>query len=346
MIKSKKLQLVMVLVLACLCAPILSAEPNKAETELKFDIRKDRPPARHLMPRSSSRDLYTNYAVLFVRGDWDIYGRDVPIEAMLETSAGQSMSQLQHEIISNQSIRFMDNGSTISDYTYFQLFGVGEDDVQKMVKAFVEILANQVNVNMQNLIKRKNELREKIAGAEKELAEKETQQKDVEESFEEVKKKVHYLSAEEARKTVEELNKTLDELNIEIAGMQRKLSAIDEEHSAARTHMKSREQQEIYKNTIWPKLELMRIDQIIDLRVAEERNRTALKIRREAKEFYHLQEQSLETQKILRALSNRLSNHQESLRNIERRLTTEPGLLSPKVFQNKVTIYPVRVEED
>ena len=38
MIKSKKLQLVTVLLLACFCSQLSGAEPNGAGTELKFDI--------------------------------------------------------------------------------------------------------------------------------------------------------------------------------------------------------------------------------------------------------------------------------------------------------------------
>ncbi len=347
MVKSKKLQLVMVLVLACLCAPVSSAEPNKAEIELKFDIRDDRPPARHLMPRSSSRDVYTHYAVLFVKGDWDIYRRDgIPIEAMLETYAGQSMSQLQREIISNQSIRFMDNGTTISNYTYFQLFGVSQDDVQKMVSAFIEVLASYANKEMRRFLKEQQEYQELIVEDEKGIAEKETEQKDLNKRLEDVKKKVHYLSIEEARKAIEELNKTLDELNIEIAGMERKLIAIREEHENIKKNSQGVEQQKIYSSTIWPRLEQMRIDQIIELRVAGVKQRTAMKIRSEAEEFYNLSKKNLDLLVTLDHFRRELSDHQGSLDSVELIIQKPvPEMLPPKVFQNKVTIYPVKVED-
>ena len=343
MIKSRKHQLVIVLLLVCICVPLLGTEPNEAKTEMKFDIRKDKPPARHLMSRAGSRDIYSHFAVLFLRGNWDIYMRGAPIEAIIETSAGQSMSQMQRDVISNQSIRFMDNNSTISNYTYFQLSGVGEDDVQKMVNAFIEVLANRVDSRRQSLLNQQQELKQKIVLLEDEKLRRETEQKNVMKRLEGVKKKVHYLSIIEAEKTIEELNKTLDELNIEIAGMQVKLKAIAEEHE----HMIKEAQRsgdvrrKIYETTIWPRLEQMRIDQIIELKVAEEKRSTAMKIRREAEEFYHLHEQSIEKVQYLEPLRKKLSNYQESLRNTEMRLKT-PELLSPKIFQNKVTIYPVR----
>lgn len=346
MIKSRKLQLVIVLLLACICASVLGAETNEAKTEIKFDIRNDLPPAHHLMPRAGTHNVYSHFAVLFVRGGWVTYKRGVPIEAMLETTTGQSMSQLQCDIISNQSVRFMDDGSTISGYTYFQLFGVSKDDTKKMVNTFIEVLANRVDSRRQSLLNQQQKLKQKIAGVKKKILEKETELKDMENRLEEVKKKVHYLTADEAGNTIEELNKTLDELNIDIAGMQRKLFAISEEHE----HMSKEAQKsgdvrkKIYETTIWPRLEQMRIDQIIELKVAEEKRSTAMKIRSEAEEFYHLHMQPVELQRYLSPLRRTLSSSQESLRNTDMRLTT-PEFLSPKVFQNKVTIYSVRVED-
>jgi hypothetical protein len=346
MIRSRKLQLVMVLVLACLCAPVLSAEPSDAKTELKFDIRNDRPPARHLRPRSSSPDVDTYYAVLFVRGDWDIYRRDVPVEVMLETSAGRSMSQLQREIISNQSVRFMDNGTTISKYTYFQLFGVGQDDVQKMVSAFIEVMVNFANKEMQHFLKEKQKFQELIVEDQKKITEKETEQKDLNKRLEDVKRKVHYLSVEEAGKAIEELNKTLDELSIEIAGMQRKLFAIREEHENTKKNAQGVEQLKIYRSTIWPRLEQMRIDQIIELKVAEEKQKTAVKIRTEVEEFYNLSQKNQDLLLTLARLRRELSRQQGSLDSVERIIQNPvPEMLPPKVFQNKVTIYPVKVED-
>ena len=343
MIKSRKIELVIVLILICTYGLVSGIEPNEAKTELKFEVRNDPPQARHLQARSSSPDVDTHYAVLFVRGDWDIYVRNAPIEAMLETSAGQSMSQLQREIISNQSVKFRDDGMTISKYTYFQLFGVSEDDVKKMVNAFIEVLANFADKETQHFQKERQKYQKLIVEDKKRVAEKETEQKDVEKRFEGVKKKVHYLSVEEARKSIEELNKTLDELNIDIAGMQRKLFAIREEHDNTKQNAQGVEQLKIYRSTIWPRLEQMRIDQIIELKVAEEKQRTAMKIRSEAEEFYNLSQKNRDLLLTLGRLRKELSRHQGSLDSVERIIQNPtPEMLPPKVFRNKVTIYPVK----
>lgn len=340
MIMSSKLQLILTVILVCTCSLGISAEPNEAETEIKFDIRQSKPrigfPKQNTLPYGT-----THYAVLLVRGNWSMFHTRIPIEEILESSDGQSLSQKQRDTISNRVINFMDYGSKISDYTYFQLYGVSEDDVKKMVKAFLEIITNRVNRNKQRSIKLKKEYHTKMTEMQKKLTEKQELQKKVEKDFENVKNNTHYLSPEEAQKTVEKLNATIDELNIEISGMKIKLQAIDEEHNKAKESMKNFEQQEIYQNTIWPKLELMRIDQIIDLKVAEQKRQKASIIRWEAEQFYKLHQQKLEIQNTLISLQSKLSHYQENLHNFDRRLSTEPELQPLKVFQNKITIYPL-----
>ena len=341
MIKSKKVQLVMILILVYTYSLGISAEPNETKTEIKFDIRQSKPrtgfPRQNTLPNDT-----THYAVLLVRGNWSTFRERIPIEEILESSDGQSMSQKQCDTISNRAINFMDYGSKISNYTYFQLYGVSEDDVKKMVKAFIKIIENRIESDKLRLMTLKKECHTEITEMQKQLSEKQELQKKAEKDFKNVKSRTRYLSSEEAKKTVEKLNTILDELKIEISGMEIKLKAIAEEHKVARDNMKSFEQHEIYQNTIWPKLELMRIDQIIDLRVAEGKRRTASKIRQEAEQFYTLHQQKYEIEFELVDLTRKLSDYQSQLDSINRNLSTEPKFQPLKIFQNKVTIYPVQ----
>jgi hypothetical protein len=341
MIKSRKVQLVMLLILVYTYSLGISAEPNETKTEIKFDIRQSKPrtgfPRQNTLPNDT-----THYAVLLVRGNWSTFRERIPIEEILEISDGQSMSQKQCDTISNRAINFMDYESKISNYTYFQLYGVSEDDVKKMVKAFIKIIENRIESDKLRLMTLKKECQTKLTEMQKQLSEKQELQKKAEKDFENVKNNTHYLSPEEAKKTVEKLNTILDNLNIEISGMKIKLETIDREHAAAKDRMKSFEQQEIYQNSIWPKLELMRIDQIIDLRVAEEKRKIASRIRQEAEQFYTLHQQKYEKELELIGLKRRLSDCQGQLDSINRSLSTEPKLQPLKIFQNKVTIYPVQ----
>jgi len=272
-----------------------------------------------------------------------VYARVGPIAAMLETSAGRAMSQEQRDLISNQSIQVSDYGTTIGSYTYFRLYGVSEDDTKKMVEAFIEVLAEKASARMQSLLSQREELKEKIAGVEQKILGKETELKDMGNRLEEVRKKVHYLSTDEAKKTIEELNRMLYELNIEIAGLRAKVSA-NEKYLREKDEVAGRSRS--VSSTVLDKLEQIRSEHVIELAGALARKEAATKIRNEAEEFYNLHMQPIELQRYLSPLRKTLSSSQESLQNFEERLANPtPDMLPPKVYQNKVTIYPVRVED-
>ena len=343
MMKLRKLQLVMFLVLTCIYASVLGAEPNEPKTELKFEIKSHQPPAWQIRRIFRPPFESTHFAVLFVRGDWMVYARVGPIAAMLETSAGRAMSQEQRDLISNQSIQVSDYGTTIGSYTYFRLYGVSEDDTKKMVEAFIEVLAEKASARMQSLLSQREELKEKIAGVEQKILGKETELKDMGNRLEEVRKKVHYLSTDEAKKTIEELNRMLYELNIEIAGLRAKVSA-NEKYLREKDEVAGRSRS--VSSTVLDKLEQIRSEHVIELAGALARKEAATKIRNEAEEFYNLHMQPIELQRYLSPLRKTLSSSQESLQNFEERLANPtPDMLPPKVYQNKVTIYPVRVED-
>jgi hypothetical protein len=327
----------------CMCASSFGAEPNEPKTNIQFEIRSGRPPQTLFRTSFQPPSESTHFAVLFVKGEWDYY-RNKPIEAMLETSAGKAMSPKQCDLISNQSIQMCDYGHTISDYSYFRLFGVNEIDTKKMVEAFMAVLENESKAKKQSLLNTQQRLQEKIAQIEKQILQKEKDVKDAENKLGQIKKKVHYLSAEEAKGAVEMLNKTLDELNIEIVGIRVRLEAIAEEHERTRTDaLKSNDaRRKSYETMIWPRLEQMRIDELIEFKVAEAKKAAATTIRDEAEEFYNLSKQPVEMEKHLSSLRETVSRSQGSLESIERELAkSDQFTMPPKVFQNKVTIYPV-----
>jgi hypothetical protein len=213
-----------------------------------------------------------------------------------------------------------------------------------MVEAFIEVLGNESQARKQLLLNRQHELQEKIAEIERQILQSQTETKDARSRLENAKKMVHYLSSEEAKRAVEELNKTLDELNIEIVGIQVKLQAIAEEHDKARAvALKSDDaRRKVYETIIWPRLEQMRIDEIIAFKVAEAKKATAEGIRRKAEEFYNMSILPIEIEGHLSFLKANLSSSQSSLESIEHELKQTGQLATPpKVFQDRVAIYPV-----
>ena len=341
MILSKKFQILVGLAVVCMCDPLIGAEPNEPGTDVKFETRSERPPRdflRRFLPPSQS----THFAALFVKGNW-VDHRDPPIDAILETSSGKAMSPRQRDLLSNQCIQWCDNDSTLSSYSYFQIFGVTENDTEKMAEAFMHFLEKEGEKKRQSLQSEQQRLKRKMAQIEEEMLHNEREAKDVDNRLKEMRRKVHYLSAEEAQKAVEQLNRMLDELNIEIVGIRVKLEAIAEEHERTKADaLKSNARQRSYEAIIWPRLEQMRIDEIIALKVAEAKKAAAARIRDGAEEFYNLSKHPVELENQLGSLRATLSVSQRSLEAVEHELAQTNQLAIPlKVFQSKVSIFPV-----
>ncbi len=339
MIKSKKLQLVMVLISVCACGLTLGAEPNEAETELKIEIRNVRPSpmllrTRRLQPPYGS----THCAVLFIFGDW---GRPptISVETILATSAGLAMSQKQRELVSTLPFRLIEFGQTIGNHTYFRLYGVSEDDTKKMVEAFIEILTEKADARMQSSLNQQQELQEKIAEIKKELPEKQKQAKEAESKYNEIKD-ARYFSLgggeayKKARETMLQMAKMLDVLEIELVGIEVKLKAIEEYRSTHRLPDKR------LSDNIVDKLDQMYVEQMIERKSVKARKEATLRICNREKEFCDLCNLQGSLFNEVRGLERDLSSSEERLNDVEERLANpKPNMLPPKVFQNKVTIY-------
>lgn len=342
MIKSRKLQLLIALILVCTCGLVPGAEPNEAKTELKFEIRSDRPP--QLLSRLVSKPIFgsTHFAVLFIRGDWGSHPAK-SVDAILATSAGRAMSQKQRDLVSTFPFLFRDFGRTIGNHAYFRLYGVCEDDTKKMVEAFIEILAKKADAKVQEYENLLNETKEKISDIKKELPEKQKQFKAAESNYKEIKNARYFVSLHDgevytkAMETMFQMDKMLDVLEIELAGIREKLEALGSYRRTKRLPRK-----ELSDETV-DKLDQMFVEQMVELRGVEARKKAALRIRIREKAFLDLFNRwgSLEVE--VEKLKKSLSGSEEGVHKIEEKLANpEPNMLPPKVYQNKVTIYTVR----
>ena len=344
MIKSRKLQLLIALILVCICVPLLGTEPNEAETELKFEIRSDRP--SQMLIRRSLRPPYgsTHYAVLFIRGRGGDLGRlpTKSVDAILATSAGRAMSQKQRDLVSTLPFRHIDFGQTIGNHTYFRIYGVCEADTKKMVEAFIEVLANKTNKVMQHSLSRQQKYQEKIADIKKELPEKQKQFEAAESKYKEIKDARYFPhdgaeTYKKAKETMFQMDKMLDTLEIEFAGIREKLEALDSYRRTKRLPRK-----ELSDETV-DKLDQMFVEQMVELRGVEARKKAALRIRNREKTFLYFFSQWSNLDSEVNMLKHDLEIAENNLRDADKILANPvPEMLPPKVFQNKVTIYPVR----
>lgn len=341
MIKSRKLQLLIALILVCTCGLVPGAEPNEAKTELKFEIRSDRPP--QLLSRLVSKPIFgsTHFAVLFIRGDWGSHPAK-SVDAILATSAGRAMSQKQRDLVSTFPFLFRDFGRTIGNHAYFRLYGVCEDDTKKMVEAFIEILAKNADAKVQEYEKLLNETKEKIIEIKKELPEKQKQFKAAESNYKEIKNARYFVSLHDgevytkAMETMFQMDKMLDTLEIELAGIREKMKSIE-------LFRRGPEPVRNQSNQVNLRLDEMFVEQMVELRGVEARKKAALRIRNREKEFLDLFNRWGSFEVEVEKLKKSLSGSEERAHKIEEKLANpEPNMLPPKVYQNKVTIYPVR----
>ncbi len=346
MIKSRKVQLLIGLILVCTCGLVPGAEPNEAETGLKFEIKSGQLPQslRRVNPRPPFES--THFAVLFIRGDWGTRPTK-SVDAILATSAGRAMSQKQRDLVSTLPFRTIDFGRTIGNHTYFRLYGVSEDDTKKMVNAFIEILANKANKEMQHFLSLQQKYQKEIAEIKKKLPEKQKQLKAAESKYKEIKNARYFPhdgseTYKKAKETMLQMDKMLDVLEIELAGILEKVKSIEK----YRQRKYAEDGQNFSRETL-DKLDQMFVEQMIELSSAKARQNAALQIREREKEFLNLFSQWSNLDSEVNRLKHDLEISENSLRDVEKILANAvpgmlPQMLPPKVFQNKVTIYPVR----
>ena len=342
MIKSRKFQLATVLFLAYICAPLLSAEPNEAKTELKFETKSSQEARMLLRSQYSPPYGATHYAVLFVRGDW--YRYRIPIDAVLETTSGRAMSQKQRDITSNQSINMRDYNRTISNYTLFQLYGISEDDTKKLAEAVIDTLTSEADKKKQSVLKVLKEHKEKTSEIKKKLPEKQKIYDEAKSKYEQIKNARYFSQINDgevytrAKDTMFQMDKTLDTLEIELAGIHEKLSSIEKYR-----RIKHAEDNKRFSTETLDKLDQMYIEQMIELKSVRVRQKAALGIRKREKKFLDLFSQCMELENEVISLNDQLGNHERNLRQAETRLATPTPEMQPlKIYQNKVIIYPVK----
>lgn len=345
MIKSKKHQLAIVLFLTCFYLPLLGAEPDETTTELEFEIRNDQPP-KWLMRMSQQPPAdSTHCAFLFIRGRWNsqpIKDED-PVLAILSTNAARTMSPALREFVSTLPFKWIDFEKTIGNHTYFRLYGVGEYDTQKIVKAFIEVLANKANKEMQHYLNKIKESKEKIAEIKKKLPEKQKQFIAAESKYKELKNTRYSVfdggqAYDKSMETMLQMDKTLDTLEIELAGIEEKLKSTKH----YRRNKYADDAKKFSPETL-DKLDQMYVEQLIELSSAKARQNTAQKIREREKEFLNLFNQWSNLEGEVNRLKRDLENSENSVLYKKKFLANPvPEMLPPKVYQNKVVIYPVK----
>ena len=342
MISSRKRQIVIVLILACIFLPVLAAEPNETKTELKFETSNEQ-----MKWRINSRQSYgmgpirpTHVAELFIKRYGNLPNLDSQgsYERLFQTKQAnvtKSMSAKQREFLTTSS-SYDIIGSRIPgkpiDYVPFHLYAVSQDDAKKMVQAFIKVLEKRTQERFKANKDYCRELEQEIAKAKKELPEKETQLKKIEEEYKAVKNSTYQFSSDDeavglSKESILENDKTLDKLDIELAGIRERLKVIEMYRDKPNQ-----------RDAVYQRLDEMFIEQIIELRGFEARRSMTERIRNKEQQFLSL----FNEREKLRNEVTKLSKTNQI--RIDDNWRDDPEMLPPEIYQNKVTIYPVLAE--
>jgi hypothetical protein len=268
---------------------------------------------------------------------------------ILKTAAGQSLSEQQQKFLTASDAITWWGVDAIKNHDTVFLYAVSQEDAKKMVQAYFEIHANETNARRQEYEQYVKDRKQEIIEIEKVLPEKQKQADEITPKLMEIKK-THYFWAyddayEKAKETMLEMDKMLDVLTIELAGIREKIAVINEYRKTPQD-MQAIERRRQLPEGMLVKLEQMFVEQTIELKSAEAREQATIKIRDRDKAFVDLFIQWKNLSGEVNKLKFNLEDAEKQAKEIEERLINpEPYMLPPEIYQNKVTIYPVRTEQ-
>lgn len=343
MIKSRKSQLVIGLIVACTCGLALCAEPNETKTDAKFEInnKKSQPwrgtrggPGRGPVKPTHVATFHVRQPNYYLPTDYE------GLLQILKTSTGKSLSEQQRQFLSASDAMVWQGVKDTKNHDTVLLYAVSTDDAKKMVQAFLDVAASRANDDAQHMKTQLNKYEEEVAKAKKELPQKEAKLEAITVEYEVIKKKAHNLSsdpdaAKESKETMLEMNRVLDSLAIEITGIEAKLSAVE----------RIKSQKKVSSIEGLAKLEEIKSEQTVELAGALARKKAAIGIREREEEFYDLYRQRDSLLLQVGFVRNSLTDAELHRQDRRKRLANmEQQMLPPKFYQDKVIIYPVLTE--
>jgi hypothetical protein len=349
MIKSRKFQLVIVLIIAVITSFVLGQEPNLIKEELQFRIGQEE--QKWITDLDEHQGIYpedrteksvikpTHVSIMIIEHTRvpRIYWTEIS-----NNPIGRTMSKQQQEFIAEANGRIR-NLTRKEEGFEFRWYAVSQEDAQKMAQTFINVWKTKVDKKLQPFLNRRKELGEKINEIKKMLPVKQKNFEAAESKYKEIKNARYFSSLDDgevytkAKDTMFQMDKMLDVLEIELAGINSKLKEIESFRRTKRLPGK-----DLSDETV-DKLDQMFIEQIVELQGAEARKKAALGIQHREKEFVDLFNQWINHEREVHELKQDLEMSENNLRSVEEILDNpKPEMLPPKVFQNKVTIYPVK----
>jgi hypothetical protein len=343
---SSRSRLASTLILTCICIPAFCQDANTPETQLNFEVsQEERPWVRDHDNRPGRGPIAPKYVAEFFRQSADYpagYGELPDAKHLLETRAGSLVSPRQREFVTvSDALVNMGFGRTVKNHRHFSVYAVSQEDAKRVTEALLELWTAGAKRRTQEVEDRFRKQEEEMARANNDLQNKQAELESVTRQLEELRGSTRSLSTDEdareqAKATVLEMDKILNTLDIEITGIKAKLTAIDQYKS----------ERKLTSIEGLAKLEVMLAEQTVELAGALAKMEAARGIREAHQKFYDLATQRATLEREVWSLRTALGNWPVRRRDWEERLADPPAFwLPPKVYENEVTIYPVRVDQ-
>lgn len=258
------------------------------------------------------------------------------IMKIINTPAGEKLSKQQKEFLTTgMGVIKIDPSPNVPNYTLIVISGITEEDARKTTEAFLYFLTQYANEKV-DLLKKETALQEnekiRIEG---QIAKNDKQYIDAQKQLSKLGKDANYVSAEEAKQTVSEITKVIYSLAIEHAGIEARIT----ENSKFLADNSDQISSETRKN-----LQEMRIKDLIEFASINSKMKTANDIIKEAQLFYDIKTKMTDLPIERKKFTNRLNNIETAIKALEEKLQNlTPDLMPPRVFQDKVVIYPLDI---
>jgi len=350
MISSKKIQLVITVILACIIVPAWSAEPNEPnepKTELKFETSIETQIWTIVVGKTENdKPMYyrdpgpvkpSYVAKVLLHEDYPLAGSATGVMGLIsESPIAKKFSKEQQKFFKTELVARIDSPERIPFYYSTWLYATSQEDAKLMVQAYIDGLNKSVEKGLSNYKQAISEYQQKLDKAQKELLENQKEFKEIEQSYQSIKDATHRFSDDGeaydlAKASIVEMDKTLNALDIELAGIREKLKAIEK-----------------YRNepNLRDKLNEMYIELMIEMSGLEARRKITEQIRTREQEFLYLYNKRSNLKSKVTGLEETIKDSKILIKNFTDELNNpRTGLQPPKVYQNTVTIYPVLTDK-
>lgn len=338
--------------IASVC-PAAESEPNDTGSELKFELSKKRQSWTVEGDKTEKGEILyyddpgpvrpTHVAEVILHREYPASSTArVAMDRILKSPLAKKLSGAQQKFLKGEfAVWVEDESHRLPNCFSTWLYAVTEADAKLMAQAFLDGLNSLPGERIAEYQRQLTEFREQLNQAQRDLPKKEAELKVCEQQYSAAKKARHEFESDieapaSSKQTIAEMDKTLDTLEIELVGIREKLKTVEQ-------YRKGTKSGPYLSSELRVKLDEMFVEQMIELSGLEARRQLAEVIRAKEQRFLGLSNERERLKTEVNVLANSIEKSLHALTHIANRLNNPPTYMQPpKVYQNKVTIHPIK----